>query len=314
MIRVFEKRGASGQIKENGLEHVSSVSTVWIDAFEPTKAELEAISKKTHIPLSDLSDYTDPDERAHLQEEELYTKIVFNYPVQNRIVRVAPVFVYLFGRHGILTLHKKEISSMDKMVKFIQDYPKRLDSSSSFLHYFLDALISEYFTVFTTMDEKVDKIEEEVVNNTSQISTRQIFGIKRTLIHFHKAMIANRDVITSIEKGYIKKMTKKETESFRDLYNDVVQLIDVGDTNREILTGVLESYLTSLSNNMNEVMKKLTAYAALIMVPTLISGIYGMNFRHMPEIGWGMGYPFALGLMVISVLFIYIFFKRKGWV
>ncbi|MBD3314036.1 magnesium/cobalt transporter CorA [Candidatus Woesearchaeota archaeon] len=315
MLRVFEKRGASGQVKEISLDKISHAGTVWIDAHSPTKQELEEISKKVDIPVSELAEYDDPDERPRVYEKDMYSEIVFAYPLQSHGVRVAPVFVFFFGRQGILTLHRKEVSSTDRIIKYINDHPALMNSSSDFLHYYLDTLTSEYFHIFDSLSESVDRLEANMIRSSQKkaMSTEQIFSIKRILIMFHKSLVANRDVISGIEKGYIKKMTKKETERFRDIYNDTVQLIDVVDMHRDILTGVLETYMTTLSNNMNEVMKKLTAYASLILVPTLISGIYGMNFRYMPELDWRIGYPFALGLMVISVILLYIYFKRKDW-
>ncbi len=318
MIRVFEKRGDSGQLREIEVDKISISGTAWIDAHSPSKEELELISKKTRIPLFELSEYSDPDERPHLHDKETHSRIVFSFPREKgNSAAVAPVFIFLFGRQGILTLHKKEIRCMDRIVDYVREHHDILKSSSSFLHYFLDTLVSEYFKFFDMIEESVDRLEENITKNSansSGTSTQQIFSIKRTLILFHKGLIANRDVIATIEKGYIKKMTKRETEAFRDIYNDLVQLIDVGDTNREILSGVLETYLTTLSNNMNSIMKKLTAYASLILVPTLISGIYGMNFRYMPELAWKTGYPFALGLMALSIIIIYVFFKRKKWI
>jgi len=102
------------------------------------------------------------------------------------------------------------------------------------------------------------------------------------------------------------------------LYNDVTQLIDMEGTYRDILTGTLDIYLSSISNNLNQVMKTLTIVASFVLIPTLISGIYGMNFSkaspyNMPELYWQYGYFFALGLMLFSIIFTYIFFRKKGW-
>ena len=317
MLSVFEKRGARGEFKETGLGYSTAAGTVWIDAFNPTDDELEAISKKTHIPVVELSEYVDPNERPHVRETELYSRIVFSYPIKEKSIRVAPVFIFLYGRQGILTLHKKELPAKEKIISYMHNHPSVMDSSVSFLHYFIDALISDFFDFFEHLEENVDSIERQIIKNeakTTSFSTQEIFNIKKIFILFHKALLANRDVVTGVEKGYLAKMTKNETERFRDIYYDIVQLIDVGDTNREILTGVLETYLTILSNNMNNIIKRLSGYAALILVPTLISGIYGMNFRYLPETQWRLGYPFALGLMVLSIILLYIFFKRREWI
>jgi len=102
------------------------------------------------------------------------------------------------------------------------------------------------------------------------------------------------------------------------LYDDVTQLIDTEGTYRDILTGTLDIYLTSVSNDLNKVMKTLTIVASFVLIPTLITGVYGMNFNvnspfNMPELTWQYGYFFALGLMALSIILTYVFFKRKGW-
>ena len=98
------------------------------------------------------------------------------------------------------------------------------------------------------------------------------------------------------------------------MYDDITQLIDMETTYRDILTGTLDIYMSAVSNNMNVVVKKMTAYGSLILVPTLISGIYGMNFRHMPELGWGYGYYLALLMMLISVVILYYYFDKNDWI
>ena len=109
-------------------------------------------------------------------------------------------------------------------------------------------------------------------------------------------------------------ITKPNIHLFRDLHYDVTELIEMETTYRDILSGTLEIYVSTISNNLNEVMKKLTVYGSYILVPTLIAGIYGMNFQHMPEIPWIWGYPFALGLMVFTVILMHSGFKRMGWI
>ena len=116
----------------------------------------------------------------------------------------------------------------------------------------------------------------------------------------------------------MKEIDKKNIKRFRSLYNDITQLIDTEGTYRDIMTGTLEIYLSSVSNNLNQVMKTLTIVASFILLPTLIAGIYGMNFHFMPEIntqfGQKYGYYFALFLMAFSILLMYFYFRRKGWI
>ena len=167
------------------------------------------------------------------------------------------------------------------------------------------------------IEEEIDQIEDAVMDNPRKATIEKIFSTKKTLIFFHKALTANREVITSIEKEYVKDIDKNNIKRFRALYSDITQLIDSAGTYRDILTGTLEIYLSSVSNNLNQVMKTLTIVASFVMVPTLISGIYGMNFAYIPEmhtaLGEKYGYYFALGLMALSIGLMYAYFRRKGW-
>ena len=131
------------------------------------------------------------------------------------------------------------------------------------------------------------------------------------MIFFHKALIGNREVLTGIEKEFLREIKGANLRRFRYLYNDVTQLIEMVGTHREVLTGTLDIYLTSVSNNMNEVMKRLTVITSFILIPTLISGIYGMNFKGMDEFNWPYGQFFAYGMMFISTLAVFFYFKKN---
>ena len=126
-------------------------------------------------------------------------------------------------------------------------------------------------------------------------------------------MTADREVISNIERGMAKFINKNNVAKYRPLYDDIIQLIDMETTYREILTGTLDIYMSSVSNNMNVIVKKITAYGSLILVPTLIAGVYGMNFSNMPELDWKYGYYFALCLMLFSIIGLYIYFEKKDW-
>jgi magnesium transporter len=136
----------------------------------------------------------------------------------------------------------------------------------------------------------------------------------------HKALTANREVVVNIEKGYLSRIDKEEEAKYKFIYNDIVQLIDMNETYRDVLTGALEIYLTTISNNLNHTVKRLTAWGSLILIPTLIASIYGMNFHdtaspfNMPELQWKYGYFFALGLMALSTILLYFYFRKKDWI
>ncbi|MBN4049156.1 magnesium/cobalt transporter CorA [archaeon AH-315-M20] len=319
MLRVFKFQ--KGGVKTGSLSDLGSSSKCWADCVNPTPKEIKEISEIAKISLHVLKETIDKDERPKVSDLENYSLIVVRTPwVEHDHIRTTPISIFISkNKNNVITVTLKETHSIKRIRQLIKT--NKIDLSNDGLSFFvfrlLDEVLETYFYILDTIEEKIDKIEDRVVSEPGKISVQNIFSVKKTLIFFHKALTANREVIASIEKEYVAHIDKKNVKRFRTLYDDVTQLIDTEGTYRDILTGTLDIYLTSVSNNLNQVMKTLTIIASFVLIPTLISGIYGMNFVFMPEIhtalGIKYGYFFALGLMVLSITLTYIFFKRKGW-
>ena len=319
MLRVykFQKSG----VKVGSLSDLGSSSKCWTDCVNPTKKELQEVSQRSKINIDTLKKAVSKDERPKVSDLENYSMIVVRTPwVEHNHIRTTPISIFISkNKNNVITITKKETHSIKKIHKMVK--ANKIDLHNGGLSFFvfrlLDEVLETYFYIMDVLEEKIDKIEDKVVSHAEKISVQNIFSVKKTLIFFHKALTANREVIASIEKEYVAHIDKKNVKRFRTLYDDVTQLIDTEGTYRDILTGTLDIYLTSISNNLNQVMKTLTIGASFILIPTLISGIYGMNFAFVPEIHTGLGlkygYYFALGFMALSVLLSYWFFKRKGW-
>jgi magnesium transporter len=140
----------------------------------------------------------------------------------------------------------------------------------------------------------------------------RIFRLKKQVIEFRRLVMPLREVLDLLQ-GEPRVVTATLAAYYRDVADHIIRVLEFIDNVRELLTTALEAYLSQVSNRLNTVMKQLTSWAAIILVPTLIAGIYGMNFRHMPELNWLLGYPFALGLMAVSATTLYVVFKRRGW-
>ena len=320
MLRVYKFQ--KGGVKAGSLNDLSSSSICWADCTNPTKKELKDLSEKAKIPLNDLKNVLDGNERPKVSDLEKYSLIIVRTPIieQDEIL-TTPLSIFISkDKNNIVTITLKKINSVQKIKQLIDS--KKIDMHDKGISFFtyrlLDEVLNAYFSILDMLEEKMDSIEDHVIEKPDKRSVRNIFSVKKTLIYFHKALAANREVISSIEKEYVSNIDKKNIKRFRTLYNDVTQLIDTEGTYRDILTGILDVYLSSVSNNLNKVMKTLTIGASFILIPTLIASIYGMNFNtaspyNMPELLWNYGYFFALGSMVLSVSITYIFFKRKGW-
>lgn len=317
MIRVYKY--VKGAIKGGSLSDLNSKkSMVWVDCFNPSPKELKEICSYTKIPLGDLKETVDEEERPKVMDIENYSLIIVRAPLFGKDeILTTPISTFLSkNKNNVITIRLKEIRAVERIKDLMEKGKiKFLEKGiGSFVYKLLDEILNTYFNVLDKVDENIDKIEERVFEKPDRTTVEHIFETKKTLIYFHKALTANREVITAIEKEYVAHIQRKDIKQFRTLYNDVVQLIDEEGTYRDVLTGTLDIYLSSVSNNLNIVMKKLTAMASFVLIPTLISGIYGMNFRMMPELYWTYGYFFALGLMVLSITAMYIYFKKKDWI
>ena len=319
MISVYKFQ--KGGVKIGSLNDLGNTSKCWAECINPTEKEIKDISEKAKIPIPILREVLDKEERPKIAELEHYSLIIVRAPwVEHDIIKTTPLSIFISkNKNNVVTIALKETSSLQKVRQLVTGNNINLykESLSYFTYRLLDEIFETYFSILDMLEEKIDKIEEKVINNPEKISAQNIFAVKKTLIFFHNALTANREVVASIEKEYVNHIDKKNIKRFITLYDDVTQLIDMEGTYRDILTGILDIYISSVSNNLNKVLKTLTIGASFILIPTLISGIYGMNFLFIPEIntpfGQLYGYYFALGLMVFSVLLSYWFFKRKGW-
>ena len=317
-VHKFQKGG----VKAGSLNDLSSTSKCWTECTNPSKHELKNISEKANISLNDLKEAIDEEERPKVYDLEDYSVIIVRAPwTEHNEISTTPLSIFISkNKNNIITITLKKINSINKIRQLI--LLKKIDihvkGISFFTYRILDRVLEEYFSILDILEEKIDVIEDKVVGKPDKSTIHGIFSVKKTLIFFHRALTANREVISAIEKEYVTNIDKKNIKRFGVLYNDVTQLIDMEGTYRDILTGTLDIYISSVSNNLNQVMKTLTIIASFVLIPTLISGIYGMNFSsaspyNMPELYWQYGYFFALGLMLISVIFTYAFFRRKGW-
>ena len=316
----FQKRGAT----KCSVAELAKAPPCWVHCVNPTRKELEQIAESSKIPLSDLHEPLDRSQRPRVTELEEYSSIVVRTPNVNKKKQMVttPVAVFIsLKKNNVITIGRKEVPSINKIKKAVEENTLDFYSRgiSFFTYVFLDNVFDRYFGILDELEEKIDSIEDVAIKHPDKLTVANIFALKKTLIYFHKALTANREVLTAIEKEYVGHINRTQIKRFRSLYDDVTQLIDMEGTLRDILNGTLEIYLSSVSNNLNHVMKTLTVIASFVLIPTLISGIYGMNFQpngpyNMPELAWQYGYFFALGLMAFSVLITYMYFKKKKWI
>jgi magnesium transporter len=178
----------------------------------------------------------------------------------------------------------------------------------------LDAVVDNYFVILEQFGDKLEVLETELIEKPTQKTVQKIYQMKRELIFLHNAVWPLREVLSVLGKRESPLIREATGPYLRDVYDHVAHIIDSVDIYREMLSGMLDLYLSSVSNRLNEVMKVLTIISLVFMPLTFIAGVYGMNFKFMPELEWHWGYLFALLLMAGTAVCMIFYFKLKKWI
>jgi len=189
----------------------------------------------------------------------------------------------------------------------------RKEEEDYLLYSLMDAIVDGYYSVLEYYGEKIETLEEELVEKPSTKTLNNIRRFKRDLLYFRKAAWPLREIISNLERGESRFIKKQTTFYLRDLYDHTIQIMDTIETFRDMVSGMFDVYLSSINNRMNEIMKVLTIIATIFIPLTFITGIYGMNFDFMPELGWRYGYYLIWGIIIAIGVLMIALFKRKKW-
>lgn len=185
---------------------------------------------------------------------------------------------------------------------------------SDYLAYSLiDAIVDNYFSIIEKMGEKIELLEERLISNPTAGTLHEIHFLKREMIFLRKAVWPLREVISVLGRSETEIIQESTRIYLRDVYDHTIQVIDTVESYRDMVSGMLDIYLSSVSNRLNAVMKVLTIIATIFMPLTFIAGVYGMNFKHMPELEWPYGYLMIWGIMIAIALWMLAFFRKKKW-
>jgi len=295
------------------------VTWVNVDGLGDT-AILRKLGEMFNLHMLALEDVNNPHQRAKVEQ---YPRNLF---VVGRMVGLADRLeteqLSLFlGKNYVLTFQERAGDSFDPVRNRIRRGGGRVRSSGpDYLAYaLLDALIDNYFPVLEQYGERLEGLEDEVITRPEAGLVAQIHQTKRDLLALRRAIWPLRETVNSLVREPTEFITDETRIYFRDCYDHTIQIIDLLENYRDIASGLMEVYLSSVSNRMNEIMKILTMFTALFIPLSLIAGIYGMNFNsavsplNMPELSWYLGYPYALGLMAVVAIGMLMYFRKKKW-
>lgn len=280
-------------------------------------AVIEHLGQAFHLHPLLLEDIVNTDQRAKADVYEDYLFLVVKMlHVGDRGAAIAGQQVSLvLGPGWVLSFQENGSAVFDPVRTRLKNPKGRLrNSGPDYLAYaLLDSVVDHYFAVLETVGERIEALEQELVTNPNPETLRAIHALKRELLFLRRAVWPVRELISVMDRGESELIQDTTKLYLRDVYDHTVQVMDTLETFREMATGMLDLYLSSVSHRLNTVMKVLTIIATIFMPLTFIAGIYGMNFDYMPELRWHWGYPAVMLLMAAIGAAMVWLFKRKKW-
>jgi magnesium transporter len=230
--------------------------------------------------------------------------------------RIATTELDLFlGPNYVVSFHSKPLPFVEELRRRCDSDGPELKRGAEFLaHALLDAMVDDFQPIVEQLDDRLEPIEEHVLRNPQPATLQDILLLKRNAQRLRRTIIPQRDVMNRLSRGEFPRLIRPEANVyFRDIYDHTVRVEQLVESLRDLADGVLNSYLSSINNRMNEIMKTLSVVAAFFLPLTFIASIYGMNFEHMPELGWRIGYYGVLAIMAVVAASLFVFFRWRRW-
>ncbi len=287
-----------------------------VDGLHNTEV-IEHIGKRYGIHPLVLEDILNTDQRSKIEDYDDYIFISLkslNYNENKKVLETEHQSI-LLGKGFVLTVGEGDSRLFDPVRERLAREDSRIrKSGADFLAYsLLDAIIDDYFVVLEKLGDRIDEVEDELLTKRDTNTFQYINTLKRDMLYVHKSVWPLREAVDYLESGENELIGDSIHIYIRDLYDHIIQVMDTAEIYRDILSGMVDMYLTTMSNRLNEIMKVLTIISTIFIPLTFLAGIYGMNFRYMPELEWRWGYIGVIAIMAAIAAFMVYFFKRKKW-
>jgi magnesium transporter len=323
-----------GQRVDRGLSHAEALAEavkhengfVWLGLFEPTEQALAGIADTFDLPALAVEDAVHAHQRPKLEVYDDITFIVLKsarYVEHEHLTETSEVIetgeIMLFvGRHFIITVRHGNAGRLDKLRKSLAGRGELLRHGPWAVAYaIVDHAVDEYLVVIGEVEDDVEELEESVFARGGRKDVQRIYQLKRELMELRRAVIPlSRPVAllaAEASDAGAPEVPIEVRELFRDVEDHLARVAEQVNAYDELLSAVLDATLAQIGIQQNDDMRKISAWVAIVAVPTMIAGIYGMNFRHIPELMWRFGYPLALLAMVTACCLLYRAFRHSGW-
>ncbi len=289
---------------------------VWIGLHEPSEQEFDAVAREFQLHELAVEDAVHANQRPKL---EVYGESLFvvlrtgRYVDTQEVVELGEVHAFI-GSDFLVTVRHGKASDLHAVRLAIEQRPDLLrHGPGAILHAIVDKIVDDYAPVVDGVDTDITQIEQEVFSDSREDHSERIYKLKREVLEFHAATAPLLEPLDQLARGRYDVITEDMRSHFRDVHDHLARVVQQVEDFRELLTGVLEANLTQVNVRQNEDVRKISAWVAILAVPTAIAAIYGMNFKHMPELESAWGYPAVLTLMLVICVSLHRYFKHVGW-
>ncbi len=289
-------------------------ANLWLHFDTPTEEELDFLKENFAIHHLTIEDIVNQNQRPKIEPFENYVYLAIHPLRREAKWEIEPSELdLLLGRGWIVSVHYGPLPGLIDNSQLHERIPAALGRGADFLLYTLvDLVVDSYFPITDDVEDKIDSLEDRLLLRAHPGDMNRLLSLKRSIVHIRRAVTPQREVLNQLTRHDFPFVRPENLVYFRDVYDHLIRIAEELDSLRDILTSVLEIHVASTSNQLNATMKRLTAYGTIFVAITAIAGIYGMNFKFMPELEWRYGYFVVLGVMAAISLGLYFYFKKRG--
>ncbi len=275
---------------------------------------IENFAKLFNLHELEIEDIVNVHQRAKVEEYGEHLFVVTRMLIETALAETEQLSMFL-GRNYVLTFREVTTDCLDPVREKIRKGRGRIrqEHADYLMYAIIDAVVDSYFPLLTELAEELDEMEDIILAGAGDEAANTMYEIRRDLLSIRRAIWPTQELLSTLTRDTVPLVTETTRVYLRDCYDHAVRIIDLVEMYREVSTALMEVHYQQASNRLNEVMKVLTIITTLFIPPTLIAGIYGMNFEHMPELKMTYGYPLALFTMAIITLGLLGFLHMKGW-
>lgn len=292
-------------------------SILWVDLMSIDDAEIDILTEIFNIHPLTIEDLIMANARPKAENFKDYIFLVM-FSMDSLDKEKGKIKTdernFCLGRNFLITAHNDASAAFSTNKERIRKQSPIIKNGADFLLYsLLDALVDSYFPIINEFDNMVDEMNDELFRDPTNKTLLKIYVLKNEIMYLRRTIGPQADVMNVIVRGDIPYISAANVIYLRNIYDNLIRLNDIVGTSRDIVTGAMEAYVSIVSNRLNEIMKTLTVIATIVMPLTLIASIYGMNFKHMPELSSKFGYPIVISVMALLAVLMLYYFKRRKW-